>query len=222
MNRIVALVIVVSLLGVPLSGCTNIKDDSTRTKTEGTLAGAGLGAAIGAGIGALAGGGRGALIGASIGATVGGLGGLLVGTHIADQKAKFASEEAWLDACMQRAEQTNTKLKEYNQELTGQIASLDKETKQLQTAYAAKKVDIAQLVAERKKIEGKIQENAQLIAGIEQEIAGQQKVLANAQASKKSDESALLDAEIAALKRQKTTLEESNKQLAAMSARISV
>ncbi|MCL1985538.1 MAG: hypothetical protein FWG59_03740, partial [Betaproteobacteria bacterium] len=48
-----------------LPSCTNIKDDGTRTKTEGTLAGAGTGAVIGAIIGALLDGGRGAARGAA-------------------------------------------------------------------------------------------------------------------------------------------------------------
>lgn len=222
MKRVIALFLVVALSVASLCGCANIQNDHTRTTTEGTLVGAGAGAAMGAGIGAIAGGGRGAAIGAGAGALVGGLVGLFVGSHIADQKAEFASEEAWLDACLQQVEQTNTKLKVYNQELTDRIAALDKQTKELQTAYAARTADRSKLLAEQKKLEDVRKENTQVIAGIEKEIAGQQRVLADAQANRRSDESALLDAEIAALKRQKAQLEEANKQLASMSARISV
>jgi len=223
MKRIVALFAIVVLVVGSLSGCANIQDDRTRTQTEGTLIGAGAGAAIGAGVGAIVGGGRGALIGAGVGALTGGMAGLFVGTHVANQKAKFASEEAWLDACLQQAEKTNNALKTYNAELTTQIADLDKQTKQLQTAYAARQADKKQLIAGQNAIEGKIKETNQVIAGIEREIAGQQKVLAEAKAdTSRSDESALLEAEIAALNRQKAKLEEANKQLATMSARISV
>lgn len=222
MYRIVVLVAIVSLLGGPLSGCANIKDDRTRTQTEGTLVGAGVGAAAGAGIGAAVGGGRGALIGAGIGLLVGGLAGAAVGTHIANEKEKYASEEAWLDACLQQARQTNDQLKAYNEDLTGQIAALDEETRQLQRAYASKATQRRNLVAEQKKIEAKIKEVNQQIAVAENEIAGQQKALASAQASNKSEESALLEAEIAALQRQKANLEEKVKQLASISARTSV
>lgn len=222
MKRVIALFLVVALSVGSLSGCANIQNDGTRTKTEGTLFGTGVGAAIGAGIGAIIGGGRGAAIGAGAGALVGGLVGLGVGTHIADQKAKYASEEEWLDACVQQARETNAKLTAHNSELKKQADSLDKETKRLNAAYAANKADKQQLLAERNKIEGTIKENAQIIAGAEAEITAQQRVLADAKASQKTRESAQLETEIADLKRQKTQLEATNKQLASMSARISV
>jgi hypothetical protein len=222
MNKLIALFVILTLLSGTLSGCANIQNDRTRTQTEGLVLGAGVGGVTGAGIGAAVGGGRGAVIGAIMGSIFGGAVGLAAGTHVADQKAKYASEEAWLDACLQQAEQTNNRLKAYNQELTDQIAVLDQETKQLQSAYAARTANQSRLLAEQKKIEGTMKESTQVITGIDQEIAGQQKVLANAQASKKSDECALLEAEIASLKRQKAKLEETNRQLAAMSARISV
>jgi len=67
MKRVIVLLAIVVLMIGSLSGCANIQDDGTRTKTEGTLVGAGAGAAIGAGIGALIGGGRGAAVGAGAG-----------------------------------------------------------------------------------------------------------------------------------------------------------
>ena len=222
MNRIVAWVVLGTFAGGLLAGCANIQDDRTRTQTEGTMVGAGVGAATGALIGAIVGGKKGALVGAGIGGAVGGLAGAAVGTHIADQKEKYASEEAWLDACLQQARQTNDRLKAYNEELAGQITTLDKETKKLQRAYAAKKAQKNTLIAQQKKVEETIQGVNQQLAGVEQEIAGQQKVLADAKANNKKDESALLEAEIASLQRHKAQLETKNKQLAAMSARMSV
>ena len=83
------------------TGCSNIHDDSTRTKTEGTLVGGGIGAALGALFGGLIGGnGKGALIGAGIGAGIGSLAGFFVGKHVADKKAEYASREDWLDDCI--------------------------------------------------------------------------------------------------------------------------
>ena len=43
-------------LSLSVTGCSNIHDDSTRTKTEGTLTGAGIGAAGGALLGLIIGG----------------------------------------------------------------------------------------------------------------------------------------------------------------------
>jgi len=209
-------------MGGSLAGCANIQDDGTRTKTEGTLVGAGAGAAIGAGIGALIGGRQGAAIGAGIGLLAGSALGYGAGAHVANQKAKFASEEAWLEACLQQARETNAALRTHNHELAGQVAALDRQTKQLQANYAANRADRKQLLAEQSNIEKTVQKNAQFIAGAEAEIFAQQKVLADARTNNRTQESAQLEAEIADLQRQKAQLEATNKQLASMSARISV
>ncbi|MCL1985006.1 MAG: hypothetical protein FWG59_00965 [Betaproteobacteria bacterium] len=222
MKKAVASIVMVILMGASLFGCTNIKDDSTRTVTEGGLAGAGIGAVVGAGIGAVVGGKKGALLGAGIGAVAGGGIGVAVGTHIADQKKQYASTEAWLDACLKQAQQTNNELEAYNAALAGQIATLDKETRKLQRAYAAKKAEKDGLITQQAKITEKEKEVNEQIVKAEQEIAEQQKVLAEAKANNKQNESKLLDAEIASLQRHKAQLEKKNKQLANMSARISV
>jgi uncharacterized protein YcfJ len=105
-----------------LASCANIKDDQTRTRTEGTLAGSLLGAGIGAIIGNQSGhAGQGALIGAA----AGGLAGLAVGDHVARKKAKYASQEAWLDACISHAEQVNRNAVSYNNSLRSKISGLE-------------------------------------------------------------------------------------------------
>lgn len=222
MRKTIAVVMVLVLIVGNLTACTNIKDDGTRTRTEGTLVGAGAGAAIGAGVGAAVAGRGGALVGALIGLAVGGLAGLAYGSHVANEKAKFASEEAWLDACMQQAEQTNAKIAEYNTKLQNDVATLEKETTALQKAYAARQTDKKALVAEQKKIANLISQNTSTIQLIESEISAQSNVLADAKSSHKSNEAALIEAEIAALQRHKAQLEETSKQLASMSTRISV
>jgi len=147
---------------------------------------------------------------------------MLVGSHIADQKAKFASEEAWLEACLQQARQTNSKLAAHNNQLTNQIAVLDRQTRELQAAYAVNRADRKQLLAEKGNIENTMKANARVVASAEAEISAQQRVLADARANNRTNDSALLEAEILALQRQKTQLEDANRQLAAMTARISV
>lgn len=104
-----------------LASCTNIKNDQTRTRTEGTLAGGLLGAGLGAIIGHQSGN---AAAGALIGAAAGGLAGLAVGDHVARKKARYASQEAWLDACIAHAEKVNADARAYNRSLENKIASL--------------------------------------------------------------------------------------------------
>lgn len=222
MKRVIALFLVVALSVAPLSGCAIIQNDHTRTTTEATIFGGVTLAATGALVGAALGGKRGAWIGGLIGSAVGFIAGYFVGKHIADKKKDYADEEAWLDASLRQAEQNNVTLKKYNEELAATITVLDQKIKQLQADYTANKATKQQLISERNNIENSVKENDQVIANIEKEITGQQRILAEVQDTGRSDESALLDAEIAALKRQKAQLEEANKQLASMSARISV
>jgi len=105
-----------------LSSCANIEDDGTRTRTEGALAGSIIGGLAGAVIGHQSG--RG-FEGALIGATAGGLTGLAVGDHVARKKARYASEEEWLDACISRAEQVNADAVAYNRSLSTRIRNLE-------------------------------------------------------------------------------------------------
>lgn len=81
-----------------LMGCTNIKNDSQRTRTEGAVVGAAAGAALGAGAGALTGKKGGALIGAGAGAVAGGLAGAAVGDSVAQKKEGYAQKESALDS----------------------------------------------------------------------------------------------------------------------------
>ena len=84
---------------VTLTGCTNIKNDSDRTRAEGAVTGAAAGAAVGAGVGALAkktaGG---ALAGAAAGAAVGTIAGAAVGDAQAKKKEGYAQKESALDS----------------------------------------------------------------------------------------------------------------------------
>lgn len=105
-----------------LAQCTNIQDDQTRTRTEGALAGSALGAAAGAIIGNQS---HRAWEGAFIGGAVGGAAGLAYGDHVARQKAKYKSQEQWLDACISHAQQVNDAAIAYNDKLSQRIAHLE-------------------------------------------------------------------------------------------------
>jgi hypothetical protein len=206
----------------PVLSCTNIKDDETRTKTEGTLTGAGGGAVLGAIVGALLDGKRGAARGAAIGAGVGGAAGYAYGHHVASQKAQYASREEWLDACLAQAEKTRQTAEESNERLREELALLDKETRALETAYRKKKANRAELREEEQRIRQRVAETEKLIQGAETEIAMQNSVVQEARAGGDDEKAARLEAEVRGLREQVDQLKEQSAQLATMSHRMAV
>jgi gas vesicle protein len=217
-NTIVSLC-AAALLAGPLAGCANIQDDSTRTKTEGTLVGAGAGAALGAGIGAIAGGGRGTAIGAIIGALVGTAVGFGVGTHVANEKSKYASEEDWLDECIARADQTNQEAAQYNAEIRAQIQALDKKTTALAASYKQKKADRKVMLAEAEALKRKRNELAANIKAMQREIAEQREAVADAKPGKRATR---LEGEIASMEKKLKEMRGNDTKLVAISKRVKV
>ncbi|MCR5536720.1 MAG: hypothetical protein K6F05_04815 [Succinivibrio sp.] len=184
-----------------LTGCTNISDDGTRTKTEGTLAGAGIGAALGAAIGALAGKGKGAAIGAAIGAGVGGAGGYMVGSHVAEKKAEYASREDLLNDRIARVRDLNEQSKIYNASLRKTINNLDKELSKLRAKNAT--VDNNnRLYRDQRKLNDLKTTNEQNIAFLKNEVSEEKALLAQAKAQGSTNESRALEAEIKSLENQ--------------------
>lgn len=117
------------------SGCANIKDDTQRTKTEGTLAGAGAGALIGGLIGAATGGGtRSVVTGALIGGAAGGYAGHKYGKHVAEKKQGYASEEARLRGMISEARSERQSAESYNASLRKNIASQRSELASIKAA----------------------------------------------------------------------------------------
>ncbi|HEY3899105.1 MAG TPA: hypothetical protein VGM54_10855 [Chthoniobacter sp.] len=118
-----------------LGACTNIKDDRTRTQTEGAVAGAAVGAAAAAGTAAALkkGAGTTAAAGAA-GAVAGGLAGAAVGTAVANKKAGYASQESALDSQLSGLRQQIAAVREYNDGLKSIIASKEQ---QLATVLAS-------------------------------------------------------------------------------------
>jgi len=117
------------------SGCANIKDDTQRTKTEGTLAGAGAGALIGGLIGAATGGGtRSVVTGALIGGAAGGYAGHEYGKHVAKKKQGYAREEERLRAIIGEARSERQSAEAYNASLRRNIASQRSELASIKAA----------------------------------------------------------------------------------------
>lgn len=204
-----------------ISGCANIQNDGTRTRTEGTLLGAGAGAGAGAGIGAAIGGGRGAALGAGIGVLVGALSGFLVGNHIANQKAQYASDEEWLEACINQAQQRNDEAAQYNEHLRKDIAALDKQSTQLAKDYKAKKASRAALNAKAEDIEKRRSEIAANIAILQEEIKHQKSVVRDARENRRDAEARAVEVEIAGLEKKIVQMREYNRTLGSMAQRVS-
>ena len=217
MRRTIIVVLMAALMCGSLSSCTNIKNDETRTKTEGTLAGAGVGAVVGAIIGALLDGGRGAARGAAIGAGVGGAAGYAYGSHVANQKAKYASREEWLDACLAQTEKARQATTAYNARLREELVGLDKETRALETAYNQGQAKRATLRAEEKRIKQRIAETEQLIQRAEAEANLQNSVVQDARAGGNEESAIRLEAEVRGLREQVDQLKEQSEHLATMS-----
>jgi len=130
--RAQAQAIFTAALIVSLSGCTNIKNDGQRTRTEGALTGAAAGAALGAGAGALLKKNKqGALVGAAAGALVGGLAGAAVGDSVAKKKEGSIQQESALDAQfellnhkIERLKAENAKRREFASAKEQQLATV--------------------------------------------------------------------------------------------------
>lgn len=116
------------LAAISLS-CTNCAptQDGQLAQAQGTGLGALGGAALGAGIGALTGNSNDVARGAMIGGALGGAAGFAYGSHVAQQKSKYASTEAWLDACIVDAKKKRSAAVAYNDRLGRQLARLQRE-----------------------------------------------------------------------------------------------
>ena len=106
------------------ASCAETKD-GRMTQAQGTGIGAGICGLVGGGLGLALGGWQGAAIGAGAGALAGGATGFAYGTHVAQQKAKYASTEQWLDHCIASAQQANYRAYAYNRTLNQRIAALE-------------------------------------------------------------------------------------------------
>lgn len=151
-KKLIALTLILSL-----GGCSSIRDDSTRTRTEGGLAGAAGGAALGAGVGALVGGknkSKAAMTGAAIGAAAGGLGGLAYGDSVARKKEGHTRTEDALDARLRTTQRQVGDLRTYNLGLQYQIARHQQSLASAQSANraagrAVEQFEVRSLVATR-------------------------------------------------------------------------
>ncbi len=122
------------MLLVWVSGCETTAE-GRKTQAQGTALGAVMGAVVGGAIGYAAGGRSGLVRGAAIGAGTGAVAGFAYGTHVARLKAKYASTEAWLDACISQARKVNGNAYSYSHSLEGRIARLESRKRAARVAH---------------------------------------------------------------------------------------
>ncbi len=207
MKRIIMLPVATVLI-VSMTGCTQPDmTDSQRTKTEGTAVGALGGAALGALIG-------GDSQGALIGAALGGLAGYAYGSHVANEKAKYASKEDWLNACISSAKKVNKSTRSYNAKLSRKIA----DTKRLVSLYKQNKISKSKLRAQKKLIDRERTTANKMLKNAQNELKAQQGVLRDAKKTANASETRRIQSEINTMKQQISLLKKNNSTLASLSA----
>lgn len=163
----------------------------------GTLAGAALGALIGLATGDSRNIAKGALIGAGAGLATG----LVAGVYVANQKEKYANTEAYLDACINEAQEYNTLATEANEHLSTQISLTEQNIAQLRTKVKDASLrkeqaskNLASLKETREKTDGAINI-------VEGEISAQEKAVKES-ANDKSGRCAALEGELGKMRQQ--------------------
>ncbi len=207
MKRIILLSLSTAVI-VSMTGCTTQPNmtDSQRTKAEGT----GIGVLGGALLGAAFGGRQ----GAAWGAALGGVAGYAYGSHVANEKAKYARKEDWLNACISSARKVNKSTRSYNAKLSRKIA----DTKKLVRLYKQNKISKSKLRAQKKLIDQERKTANKMLKNAQNELKAQQGVLRDAKKMGKKAEARRIEKEIAIMKNENRKLKNQTNTLASLSA----
>ncbi len=210
MKRIITASLSAALI-MGMTGCAQQNmTDSQRTRAEGT----GIGAIGGALLGAAIGGSEGAAWGAALGGTAG----YAYGSHVANEKAKYARSEDWLDACIYDARKVNQNTRAYNAKLSRQIS----ETKRLARLYKQNKVSKSKMRAQKQLIDKERATANKVLKDAEYQLKAQQGVLRDAQRTGKRAEASRLAKEVRIMEQQNRELRMNTNKLASMSALVAV
>lgn len=206
MKRIIHLSLA-SVLIVGITGCSQPNmTDSQRTKAEGT----GVGVLGGALLGAAIGGKR----GAAWGAALGGMAGYAYGSHVANEKAKYARKEDWLNACISSARKVNRDTRSYNAKLSRKIA----ETNRLIRLYNHHKISKSKLRAQKRIVDNERRIANKKLRYIRDELKAQQGALRDAKRMGNNAEARRLDKQVGGLKKNISVLRRQTNTLASQSA----
>ena len=218
---LVVLILTVSLC----TGCANIKDDATRERVEGIFWGAALLGGTGLIIGLLTGDKKAVLVGPLVGMTVGALIGLAYGNHVVSQKKKFASEEAWLNACTVEARKVNRDLASYKKKLSSEINTTKKEVAVLQKNRKNAQSKQTELKAKQEKVKKMQASTEEKLKLAKRELEAQQiaRFMSDeAKKNKNGDHVLSMNSEMETLKANIAELEKRTETLAALSASMAV
>ncbi|MEO8350250.1 MAG: hypothetical protein ABI680_00880 [Chthoniobacteraceae bacterium] len=189
------------------AGCTNIKDDTQRTKTEGTIAGVAAGALLGGLIGAATGGGgRSIATGAVAGGAVGGLAGHKYGTEVAKKKQGYAANEARLRQLIGEARSERQSAERYNASLRSAISQQRTQLARIRSGQA----DRAAAAKLRRNIDGNLSQSK---AQYDRNNAVTSEVKATLDQAPASQDKKQLQAEYASLQEEKALLNQQIKEM---------
>jgi outer membrane lipoprotein SlyB len=195
---------------------TGCAAQNQKAHTEGTAAGAGLGALLGAGLGAAFGGDtKGALIGATAGALLGGIAGYSYTDNIAKRRAALTGKESDLDARIAFAHGVNEDTQKFNEQLASEINESEAKVNALATQYKNQQITQQQLEAERQTLKNKVQNAEQQV-----KLAGEQLDDLKRFRSQQTASSDTLDIEVTRLEGQLAQLKTNTTALASLSQRI--
>ena len=171
-------------------------------------------------IGLAAGDTKGAIIGALAGAGVG----FLVGNEIAKRKARYASEEDFLNAEIAQLAKMNSSTYQYNYRLSREINSLKRQVASLKAQYEKRTVKRSALLKKKKDIQKRIEANNKMIEELQKEYKINVAILDEQKKKRKKKDPYVvrLEREIETLKKNIDALQKNARQLAEMDERLSV
>ncbi len=221
MLKHVTSILVIMALCAGCAGTMNGTSSNEKGKTTAKSAAEGglLGAIVGAAVGYAVDGEEGAKKGALIGAGIGIIGGAAYGNHVANKRAEFESEEAYLNACIAQAEQINRNTRQYNTYLSTQIQSLRVEIARLERAKQQGQLKRTELADKQKEVQTHLAQSQKKLQRARDEIAIQREVYKREEEQSQA-QLASLDKEIEELEQTVADLETETTALASLSDRI--
>ena len=203
------------ILGVALamvSGCAT--SDSTLTKIGGGILGAAAGAVLGAGAFLVTGDKETAIAVMAATTLAGAAAGAALGAKVAEKKEAYIQQEDELTGKIRVAQEKNTELEAYNNEMISKIEALEAEITTLKSQNLEEEAQVTALKAKQDEITAKISQAEELIAAKNEELTAlgeYQKTLASLQ---DQENVAKLDKEVSTLKNSIAMLDTNSKQMA--------
>ena len=162
------------------------------------------------------------LIIAGIGAAVGGRPGYAYGNHVAGQKAKYACEEDWLDACVAEAQLANLDFSIYNKGLAQQVTDAEQTIVAIKKKQKNAKIRQAKLQEKQVEVAQVLASNNNKLERAKRELEAQHYVTGEATKSQKFDHATTMNGKVEDLKSNIAELEKLTKALKSFSASMAV